>query len=108
MDKSLGTLYNKLSTLFHSNTGTRAPSPTNVSSNKTEKGASVNVTSFFDRFIPNTATPVNSPLVQDRHKSSSRISRQISIKTNGNHIVQETSFDMFSNDDRAQQKQRER
>ncbi len=68
MDKSFGTLYNKITNLFHSNSSTSSVSE-------------VNSSTLLDRIVPtNNITPIN------QRRSSSRISRQISIKTNDNQI----------------------
>jgi hypothetical protein len=68
MDKSFGTFYNKITNLFHSNSSTSSVSE-------------VNSSTLLDRIVPtNNITPIN------QRRSSSRISRQISIKTNDNQI----------------------
>lgn len=73
MDKGLGTLYHKLSNLFHMNT-------TNPSSTSS---SSLPVTTFFDRLIPSSTTPTNTPHLNDqRRRSSARLQNQISTKTN--------------------------
>ncbi len=76
MDKSFGTLYNKITSLFHSNPSTP---PSSVMS---EASSSLPIGNFLDRIVP---PKINcSPINQSR--TSSRISRQISIKTNDNQI----------------------
>lgn len=83
MDKSLGTWYNKLSNLFHSN-----PQPISSTAaaaaavSEPETSSSFPITNFFDRIVPMTN---NSPRTQ-RRSLTSRVSRQISIKTNDNLI----------------------
>ena len=67
MDKSLGTLYQKLSNLFHSNTSNHSP---------VEISSSLPTTNYLERM----------PLPVQQHRSSSRISRQISIKTTDHHL----------------------
>lgn len=68
MDKSFGTLYHKISSLFH---------PNSSNSPASDLSASLPVTHFLDRVVPKATSspPIN------QHRSSSRISRQISIKT---------------------------
>jgi hypothetical protein len=74
MDKSLGTLYNKITNLFHSNSSSSSSAVPEVSS-------PLPLSTFLDRMIPTTnGTPIN------QRRSSSRISRQISIKTNDQRI----------------------
>lgn len=93
MDKSFGAFYNKITNLFHSNNSTPLnPSPT------PELSTSLPLSSFFDRLVPSssssssTATTTSSSTVtfvapsMDPRRSPSRISRQISIKTNDNRI----------------------
>jgi hypothetical protein len=76
MDKSLGTLYNKITNLFHSNS-----SSSSSSSAGPEVSSPLPLSTFLDRMIPTTnGTPIN------QRRSSSRISRQISIKTNDQRI----------------------
>lgn len=77
MDKGLGAFYNKLSTLFHSNTSQSSNTPT-----VPEISSSLPLKTFFDRVVPTTTS---SPI--DQRHSTSRISRQISIKTNDNRIT---------------------
>jgi len=74
MDKSFGTLYNKITNLFHSNPSTSLSVP--------EASSSLPLSNFLDRIVPitNNSTPIN------QRRSSSRISRQISVKTNDNRI----------------------
>jgi hypothetical protein len=80
MDKGLGTLYQKLTNFFHSNT---SPNPSAVP----ETGTSLPISTFFDRLVPSSTTTIQS---NDRRcSSSSRIARQISIKTNGNQLSSE-------------------
>lgn len=73
MDKSFGALYNKITNLFHPN-----PSTSSVP----ETSSSLPLSNFLDRIVPttNNSSPVN------QRRSSSRISRQISIKTTDNRI----------------------
>ena len=70
MDKSFGTLYQKLTNLFHSNSSTV--------SNKSELSSSLPATNFIDRM--STSSPIH------QRRSPKRISRQISIKTTDNHL----------------------
>jgi hypothetical protein len=74
MDKSFGTLYNKITNLFHSNSST---------SSVPDGNSSLPLSAFLDRIVPTTnhSSPIN------QRRSSSRISRQISIKTNDNRII---------------------
>ena len=72
MDKSLGTLYNKLSNLFHTN-----------SSSVPETGTSLPISTFFDRLIPSSTTISHN---NDRRRSSTRNSHQVSIKTNDKRL----------------------
>jgi hypothetical protein len=69
MDKSFGTLYHKLSNLFHSN-----PSTTTVP----ETSSSLPLSNLFDRIVPTS----NTPQMDQRRTSARMMSRQISIKTN--------------------------
>ena len=80
MDKSFGVLYNKITSLFHSNSS--AQSSSSSSSNVPEVSSSLPVGNFLDRIAPPTinCSPIN------HRRSSTRISRQISIKTNDNRI----------------------
>lgn len=83
MDKSLGALYNKLSNLFHSNPQPIAPTTAPVPPPpEPETSSSFPMTNFFDRIVPIVN---HSPRTQ-RQSSATRISRQISIKTNDNLI----------------------
>ncbi len=77
MDKSFGTLYNKITNLFHSN-----PSSASVP----EASSSLPISNFFDRLVPTTTITTTSCSPINQHRSSSRISRQISIKTTDNRI----------------------
>jgi hypothetical protein len=72
MDKSFGTLYQKLSNLFQSNPST---------STAPETSSSSPLSTFLDRIVPSIN---NSPM--DQRRTSSRISRQISIKTTDDRI----------------------
>ena len=76
MDKSFGTLYQKISNLFHPNSSSTNSTP--------ETSSTIPIGKFIDR-MPSTIN-TSSPIIQQR--SSSRISRQISIKTNENRIQQ--------------------
>jgi len=87
MDKSLGTLYHKLTNLFHTNTST---SGTSNASSAHETGTSIPISTFFDRLIPSATTSTNTTPYNDRRRNSPRISRQISIKTNGNQLPSQT------------------
>jgi hypothetical protein len=82
MDKSFGTLYHKLSNLFHPNTSPSSSSSSSTTSSVPETSSSLPLTAFFDRIVP---SPNSSST--DQRRSSSRISRQISIKTNDNQIT---------------------
>jgi len=73
MDKNFGILYNKITNLFHSN-----PSTSSVP----EASSSLPISTLLDRIVQTTNN--NSP--KNQRRSSSRISRQISIKTNDNQI----------------------
>ncbi|CAF4496822.1 unnamed protein product [Rotaria socialis] len=89
MDKSFATLYNKLTNLLHSN-----PSTSSNQSSIPELGSSLPLSKFFDRLVPSpppssssssaaAAITTTSPSIGQR-RISSRVSRQISIKTNEN------------------------
>ncbi|CAF1251766.1 unnamed protein product [Rotaria sordida] len=78
MDKNFGTLYNKLTNLFHSNTSSSSSNTSSIP----EISSSLPLSTFLDRIIPMTTS--SSPNNQ-RH-SASRITRQISIKTNDNQL----------------------
>ncbi|CAF3906258.1 unnamed protein product [Rotaria magnacalcarata] len=88
MDKSFGTLYNKLTSLFHSN-----PSTSSNQSSIPELGSPLPLSNFFDRLVPSpsaaaaTTTTTTSPSIDQRRISSRVVSRQISIKTNDNRIL---------------------
>ena len=77
MDKGLGTLYHKLTNLFHTNTPT---SSTSNASSTHETGTTLPISTFLDRLIP------SSPIIHnnDRRRQSPRVFHQISIKTNDN------------------------
>jgi hypothetical protein len=79
MDKSLGTLYHKLTNLFHTNSSSSSSS--NASS-VPETGTSLPISTFFDRLIPSTTSATTSHNNNDQRRSSARVSHQISIKTN--------------------------
>jgi hypothetical protein len=89
MDKSLGTLYHKLSNLFHTN------SSSSNSSSVPETGTSLPISTFFDRLIPSSTTISHN---NDRRRSSARNSYQVSIKTNDKrlptHIQKTTSINI--------------
>ncbi|CAF4607858.1 unnamed protein product [Rotaria sp. Silwood1] len=89
MDKGLGTLYNKLTNLFHTNTSTSSSS--NASSSAPETGISLPISTFFDRLIPSSTTQVNVTPNNNRCNSSSRVTRQISIKTDENLLSSQTT-----------------
>ncbi|CAF0987106.1 unnamed protein product [Rotaria sp. Silwood1] len=78
MDRSFGALYNKLTNLFHSNTATSS----NASSIP-EISSSLPLSTFFDRIVPMTTTSSSS---NNQQRNASRISRQISIKTDDHRI----------------------
>ena len=84
MDKSIGTLYHKLTNFFHTNTSTPSSSTTSSTS---DTSTSLPISTFFDRLIP--STNAHSP-VPNRRSNTSRISRQISIKTNNNPLPSQT------------------
>jgi hypothetical protein len=69
MDKSIGTLYNKLTNLFHSNTST--------SSSVSETGSSLPLSALLDRLVPTTNNSSYDP-----RRNTPQTTRQISIKTN--------------------------
>jgi len=69
MDKSIGTLYNKLTNLFHSNTSTSSSGP--------ETGSSLPLSALLDRLVPTTNNSSYDP-----RRNSPQTTRQISIKTN--------------------------
>ncbi|CAF1063191.1 unnamed protein product [Adineta ricciae] len=71
MDKGLGTLYNKLSNLFHPNSATSTASSSAPSSSFAPEANSLST--FFDRIVPSPG---------EQRRTTPRIVRQISIKTN--------------------------
>lgn len=83
MDKGLETLYHKLTNLLHTNPSTSSSSD---ASSTPKPSASLPVSTFFDRIIPSATKSTSN----DRHRSSSRISRQISIKTDENEYPSHT------------------
>jgi len=83
MDKSLDTLYHKLTNLFHTNTSTSSSS--NASSTP-EPNTLLPISTFFDRLIPSSTTSTTKSPQNDRHRSS----RQMSIKTNDNQLPPDT------------------
>lgn len=88
MDKGIGVLYQRLSNIFHPNASTSPP--TNTSSSQTEIGTSLPIATFFDRLIP-SATPQAKILNKNnQYHNSSRVSRQISIKTDENCMSSQT------------------
>ncbi|CAF0897752.1 unnamed protein product [Adineta steineri] len=87
MDKGLGTLYHKLTNFFHTNNSTSSSS--NVPS-ANEIGTSLPISTFFDRLIPSSATSATTTHQNERRHNTSRISRQISIKTNDNQCSPQT------------------
>jgi hypothetical protein len=91
MDKGLETLYNKLSNLFHPNTP--GSSSSNASS-ASESNTLLPISTFFDRIIPSAT---NSPS-NDRRRSLTRGSHQISTKRNdhrfGTHFLNTTPVDI--------------
>ncbi|CAF3961473.1 unnamed protein product [Rotaria sp. Silwood2] len=87
MDKGLGILYHKLTNLFHANTPTSSSS--NASSSVPETSTSLPISTFFDRLIPSSTTSVNISHNNNRYQSSSRVVRQISIKTDENCLSAE-------------------
>ena len=82
MDKSLETLYHKLTNLLNIN-----PS-TNPSSSTTESSTLLPISTFFDRLIPSSTTVSHN---NDRNRSPSRLSRQIPIQENDNPFPPYTS-----------------
>jgi len=90
MDKGLETLYHKLTNLFHTNTSTSSSS--NASS-APESSTLLPISTFFDRLIPSSTTSTTATAKSpnnDLRRSSSRVSRQISIKTNDNCVPPQT------------------
>lgn len=80
MDKSLGNLYHKLSNLFHSNSSSTTSSSTtdiDPTNNPTDRSTTMN------------------PVPLEQRRSSGRMSRQISIKTNDNRITTPTNNETF-------------
>ncbi|CAF0733549.1 unnamed protein product [Rotaria sordida] len=88
MDKGLGILYHKLTNLFHTNTSTSSSS--NASSSVPETSASLPISTFFDRLIPSSTTSVNIVHNNNQYHRSSRVIRQISIKTDENRLSSST------------------
>jgi hypothetical protein len=74
MDKSFGTLYNKITSLFHSNPSTSSAVP--------EASSPLPIANFLDRIAPTTITCSSI----NQRRSSSRMFHQVSIKTNDNRI----------------------
>jgi len=75
MDKSLETLYHKLTNLLHTNPSTSSSS--NASSTP-ESNTLLPISTFFDRLIPSSTTSTTKSPHNGRH----RICRQTSVKTN--------------------------
>jgi hypothetical protein len=88
MDKGLETLYHKLTNLFHTNTSTSSSS--NASS-APEPTTLLPISTFFDRLIPSSTTSATKSSDNARYHRSSRISRQISIKTDDNGFLPQTT-----------------
>ncbi|CAF3777182.1 unnamed protein product [Rotaria socialis] len=92
MDKGIGTIYHKLTNLFHSNPSTSAS--TNTISSTPEMSGSLPISTFFDRLIPSSTTQTKILHNPNRYHNTSRVTRQISIKTEQNSVSsQPTSFD---------------
>ncbi|CAF0936975.1 unnamed protein product [Adineta ricciae] len=82
MDKSIGTLYHKLTNFFHTNTSTSS------SSTASSTSTSIPISTFFDRLIPSTSN-VHTPAIH-RRRNTPLLSRQISIKTNDHQFPSQT------------------
>jgi hypothetical protein len=92
MDKGIGTIYHKLTNLFHPNPSTTAP--TNNISSTPEMSGSLPISTFFDRLIPSSTTQTKILHNPNRYHNTSRVTRQISIKTDQNCVSsQPISFD---------------
>ena len=84
MDKGLETLYHKLTNLLHTNAAAAASSSSSSNASAVpEPNTILPIPTFFDRIIPSAAASQNS----DRRRSSTRVSRQISITTNDERLT---------------------